>query len=72
MLAFIAFIFLIFIFIKAICFGDPVAGWPSLACLILFLGGLFLTSLGVLGLYMEKMYLEVKNRPIYIITKTSD
>lgn len=68
-LAFVSLVFLVYIFIKAICFGDPVAGWPSLACLILFLGSLLLTALGVLGLYFEKMYLEVKNRPKYLISK---
>lgn len=57
---------LIFVFIRALTIGDPVAGWPSLVCVILLLGGIILTCFGVLGLYLEKTYLEVKKRPIYI------
>lgn len=67
LLAIVSLIYLIFIFIKAICFGDPVAGWPSLACLVLFMGSLILIALGILGLYFEKAYLELKNRPLYVI-----
>ena len=70
-LAVISAIALVFLFIRALCFGDPVAGWPSLACLILFLGSLNLSALGVLGLYLEKAYLEVKKRPIYIVQDTN-
>ena len=47
-------------------FGDPVAGWPSLVCIILFLSGLQLFTIGILGQYLAKIYIEVKNRPIYI------
>lgn len=70
-LSLVSFIFLIYVFIKAIFCGDPVAGWPSLACLILFLGSLILISIGFLGLYFEKMYLEVKDRPKYLLDESN-
>ena len=57
---------IIFIIIRKIMFGDPVAGWPSLVCIILFLSGLQLFTIGILGQYLAKIYIEVKNRPIYI------
>ena len=63
---FLSFIMIIFIIIRKIMFGDPVAGWPSLVCIILFLSGLQLFTIGILGQYLAKIYIEVKNRPIYI------
>lgn len=63
----IAFAFLIFIFIRALAFGDNVAGWPSTVCIITLLGGLQLLCLGIMGQYLSKMYLEVKDRPKYLI-----
>lgn len=68
-LSFVSFIALIFIFIRALTIGDPVAGWPSLICILLFLGGLILVSLGIIGIYLEKAYFEIKNRPIYLVDK---
>lgn len=62
----IAFLFLIFIVIRAAAFGDPVAGWPSLVCLISALSGIQLLGIGVVGMYLSKTYLETKKRPIYI------
>ncbi|NMA93665.1 MAG: glycosyltransferase family 2 protein [Clostridiales bacterium] len=59
-------LYMLYVFIKALAFGDPVAGWPSLVCIILFLGGVQLLGIGVLGQYLAKTYLEVKQRPIYI------
>lgn len=56
-----------FIAVRAFAFGDQVAGWPSLACLITFIGGLQLMCLGVIGQYLAKTYLETKRRPAYII-----
>lgn len=56
-----------FIIIRKLLFGDPVSGWPSLACLILFLGGLQLLALGIIGKYIAKIFLETKKRPVYII-----
>lgn len=67
----LAFIFVIIIVVKTLCFGDPVGGWPSLACIILFTSGLQLFFLGIIGMYMSKLYLEVKKRPIYIIDETN-
>lgn len=58
---------LIFIVIRALIFGDPTSGWPSLVCIILALGGLQLLCLGVVGQYLGKTFLETKRRPIYII-----
>lgn len=62
-----AFVSLVWIYIKALIFGNPVAGWPSLACIIIFLGGLQLFGLGILGAYLSKVYLEAKRRPMYFI-----
>ncbi len=67
----IAFMFLLFILVKTICFGDPVAGWPSMACMILMLGGIQLLCMGILGMYLSKTYLETKKRPIYICGETN-
>ncbi len=66
----IAFLAIIFIMIRKFIFGDPVAGWPSLVCIMVFLGGLQLFFMGVFGQYLAKSYLEVKNRPIYIVDET--
>ena len=66
----IAFIALIVIIVKTLAFGDPVGGWPSLACIIIFASGIQLFFLGIIGMYMAKMYLEVKKRPIYITSET--
>ncbi len=61
---------LIFIVVRAMLFGDPVAGWPSLVCIILFVGGMQFFCIGVMGQYLAKMYLEVKDRPKYIVMET--
>lgn len=66
----IAFIAIVFIIVKTLVWGDPVGGWPSLACIIIFVSGLQLFFLGVFGMYLSKTYLEVKKRPIYIIKET--
>lgn len=66
----IAFLAILIIIIKTLVFGDPVNGWPSLACIIIFMGGIQLFFLGVIGMYLSKAYLEVKKRPIYIIKET--
>ena len=62
---------IVFIVVRQLAFGNAVAGWASLACIILFLGGVQLLCLGILGSYMSKTYLEVKNRPIYICGETN-
>lgn len=66
----IAFLAILIIIIKTLVFGDPVNGWPSLACIIIFMGGIQLFFLGVIGMYLSRAYLEVKKRPIYIIKET--
>lgn len=63
----IGFLYMLFIVIKALVFGDPVAGYPSLICIITLLGGMQLLFLGILGEYLAKTYMETKKRPIYII-----
>lgn len=68
----VAFMGVLFIVIRKLIFGDPVAGWASTASIITFIGGLQLLSLGIMGKYMAKMYLEVKGRPHYVISETND
>lgn len=63
----IAFIMIIIIIIKTLAFGDSTSGWPSMVCIIFFVSGIQLFCLGIMGQYLSKIYLEVKNRPIYII-----
>lgn len=64
---FLAFILIIFIAIRRIAFGDPVQGWASLVCFITFFAGIQLFCTGICGLYISKIYTEVKKRPIYIV-----
>lgn len=63
----LAFLMAVFYGVKTIVFGDPVAGFPTLICVILFIGGLQLLCLGIVGQYLAKTFMEVKQRPIYII-----
>lgn len=63
-LSIIAFICII---IKKLVWGDPVQGWASMVCILLFLGGIILLCLGIIGLYVSKIYLETKKRQIYIV-----
>ena len=56
---------------KTIILGDPTSGWPSLVCIIFMVSGIQLFSLGIIGQYLSKTYLEVKNRPIYIVKETN-
>ncbi len=68
----ISFIMIIIIITKTLLYGDPVAGWPSLVCIILMISGIQLFCMGIIGEYLSKTYLETKNRPIYIIGEDSD
>ena len=63
----ISIIGILFIIIRKLTVGDPVSGWPSLVCIILFIGGLQLLALGIIGKYISKIFLETKKRPVYII-----
>ena len=63
----ISFLAIIFIIVRTLIYGDPTSGWPSLVCIIVFVSGIQLFSVGVIGQYLSKTYLEVKKRPIYII-----
>ena len=63
------FVYMVYVVVKALLFGDPVAGYPSMMTIILFLGGIQLLSIGVLGEYLSKTYMEVKHRPNYIIKR---
>ena len=63
----VSFIAIVAIIIKTLVWGDPVSGWPSLACIVLFVSGIQLFFLGVLGTYISKIFLEVKYRPVYFI-----
>ena len=65
-------LYLIIIVIKTIIWGDPVAGYPTLACLILMLSGIQLLSVGILGQYLAKNYTESKGRPVYIVKEELD
>ncbi len=71
-LTIISFFVVLFIIIRKLLFGDPVAGWASLVCIITFIGGIQLFCMGIMGQYLAKMYLEEKKRPHYIISKTND
>lgn len=63
----VAFVLIILIAVRRLVFGDPVQGWASLVCFITFFSGLQLFCTGISGLYISKIYTEVKHRPIYII-----
>ena len=65
-LCFISFVMILFIIVRWLLFGDPVDGWPSLMTVIVFVGGLQFFCTGILGQYISKAYLEVKNRPLYL------
>ncbi len=67
----ISFILIMIIVIKTLILGDPTSGWPSLVCIIFMVSGIQLFSLGIIGQYLSKTYLEVKKRPIYIIQDTN-
>ena len=68
---FVSVIALLVVFIRALCFGDSVAGWPSTICIILFVAGVQLFCLGMMGQYIAKIFRETKKRPIYIISETN-
>ena len=63
----VAFIYALYIIIKTMIYGDPVAGFPTLICVILFLGGIQLLCIGIIGEYLARMFNETKNRPVYLV-----
>ena len=62
----LAFVMIVFIIIRKLVYGDPTSGWPSLVCIIMLIGGMQLSCIGIVGEYLAKTYLETKHRPIYI------
>jgi len=71
-LTLVSFFSVLFVIVRRLVFGDPVAGWASTVCIILFMGGLQLLCMGIMGQYLAKTYLEVKKRPHYIVAETND
>lgn len=71
-MTFVSFLAIVFIIVRKMIFGDPVSGWPSLACIITFVGGIQLFCMGIMGQYLSKTYMEVKKRPHYVICCTND
>ena len=67
----VAFFAICFIVIRTLLYGDPVSGWPSMTCIIVFLGGIQLFCMGILGEYLAKTYMETKRRPIFICKETN-
>lgn len=63
----LSFAFIVFIIVRRLVFGDPVQGWASLVCILLFVSGVQLFTTGIVGLYIAKIYTEVKQRPIFIV-----
>lgn len=61
----------VFIVVRRLIFGDPVSGWASTVCIIIFFSGTQLLFMGILGQYLAKLYTEIKNRPVYIICSTN-
>ena len=70
--SFVAFIYLIYILITTLLYGDPVAGYPTIMVTILFLGGIQLLTIGVLGEYLGRIFNETKNRPGYFVRRYND
>lgn len=66
-----AFVSLLFVFARRLIFGDPVAGWASMVCIMLFIAGIQLFCIGIMGKYIAKIYMESKHRPHYVISETN-
>lgn len=67
----VSFLLILIIIFKTLILGDPTSGWPSMVCIIFMVSGIQLFSLGIIGQYLSKVYLEIKQRPIYIIKDTN-
>ena len=70
-MTFCSFILLLFIIVRKLVFGDPVAGWASTVCVVIFIGGIQLFCLGIMGQYIAKTYMETKKRPHYILLESN-
>lgn len=68
----LAFFLIIIVIIRTLIFGDPTSGWPSMVSIILFLGGFQLLTIGILGKYIGKIFMETKKRPIYVVKEKSE
>jgi glycosyltransferase involved in cell wall biosynthesis len=68
----VSFVFVCVLVVKTLVWGDPVSGYPSLMSVVLFIGGIQLFAIGILGQYLAKTYLETKKRPIYIVREKSE
>lgn len=66
-----ALVMIVVIVIRTLAFGDPTSGWPSMVCILLLCSGVQLFCTGILGEYLAKTYLEVKNRPLYLVREES-
>lgn len=67
----VSFVFMVTIIFRKLLFGDPVAGWASTICIIIFIGGLQLFCLGIIGQYLAKTYMEAKQRPHFIVSQSN-
>jgi len=69
MISFLAFLYMLYVLVKTLIIGDPVQGYPTLIITILFLGGLQLLAIGIIGEYLSRIFHETKNRPVYLINE---
>lgn len=70
LISLVAFIYMCYVLVKTILFGDPVQGYPTLIIVILFLGGIQLLSIGIIGEYLGRIFHETKNRPAYLVSES--
>lgn len=70
-MTFVSFIIMLIIIVRRLCFGDPVAGWASTMCVIIFIGAIQLFCMGIMGQYIAKTYNETKHRPHYIVAESN-
>jgi len=70
-MTFFSFLMLVFIVVRKVAFGDPVDGWASTICVMIFIGGVQLFCLGIMGQYIAKTYMETKRRPHFIVSETN-
>ncbi|MCW1073308.1 glycosyltransferase family 2 protein, partial [Streptococcus anginosus] len=68
----VAFVLMLIVIVRTLILGDPTSGWPSMVSIILFLGGFQLLTIGILGKYVGKIFMETKKRPVYVIKEKSE